>query len=60
MFATSSFTSFSCAKLLISTLCLTLLVGCGFALRGNIEIPLEAQAIWIDIKGESDLSLIHI
>jgi outer membrane lipopolysaccharide assembly protein LptE/RlpB len=57
MFATSSFSSFSSAKLLITTLCLTLLVGCGFALRGNIEIPLEAQAIWIDIKGENDRSL---
>jgi outer membrane lipopolysaccharide assembly protein LptE/RlpB len=34
-------------KLLLSTLILTLLVGCGFSLRGNIAIPLEAQSIWL-------------
>ncbi len=34
-------------KLLLSALVLTLLVGCGFSLRGNIAIPLEAQSIWL-------------
>lgn len=34
-------------KLLLSALALTLLVGCGFSLRGNIAIPLEAQSIWL-------------
>jgi len=29
---------------------LTLLSGCGFSLRGNIELPLEAQVIWLETE----------
>lgn len=57
MFAMHNFSFLPSFKLFTSALCLTLLVGCGFALRGNIEIPLEAQAIWIDIKSEKDSEL---
>lgn len=34
-------------KWLASAMLLTLLVGCGFSLRGNIAIPIEAQSIWL-------------
>ncbi len=34
-------------KWLLSAIALTLLVGCGFSLRGNIPIPVEAQSIWL-------------
>lgn len=37
-------------KLIISGACLTLLIGCGFALRGNIDIPIEAQTVWLEIQ----------
>jgi len=47
--------SLSKLKLFLACSLLSLLVGCGFALRGNIEIPEEAQSLWLVIKdGNSD------
>ncbi|EPJ43601.1 MAG: hypothetical protein OFPII_40930 [Osedax symbiont Rs1] len=44
-------------KLLISCALLSLLVGCGFALRGNVEIPVEAQSLWLEISREGNSPL---
>ena len=32
---------------------LTTLASCGFALRGNIEIPVEAQSFWLEFNNAS-------
>lgn len=49
--------SLSKLKTLFICSLLSLLIGCGFALRGNIEIPVEAQSLWLVIKDNNSASL---
>ena len=44
-------------KLVTVSLYLMVLVGCGFALRSEFQIPLQAQAIWIEFKEVKNLNL---
>ena len=44
-------------KLVTVSLYLMVLVGCGFALRSEFQIPLQAQAIWIEFKEAKNLNL---
>lgn len=44
-------------KLVTVSLFLMVLVGCGFALRSEFQIPLQAQAIWIEFKDAKNLNL---
>lgn len=44
-------------KLVTVSLYLMVLVGCGFALRSEFQIPLQAQAIWIEFKEGKNLNL---
>ena len=44
-------------KLVTVSLFLMVLVGCGFALRSEFQIPLQAQAIWIEFKDAKYLNL---
>ena len=44
-------------KLVTVSLYLMVLVGCGFALRSEFQIPLQAQAIWIEFKDAKNLNL---
>jgi outer membrane lipopolysaccharide assembly protein LptE/RlpB len=44
-------------KLMLITVVLTFLVGFGFSLRGDIEVPLEAQSIWLVIENDKNSPL---
>lgn len=44
-------------RALISCSLLALLIGCGFTLRGNIEIPIEAQSVWLAVEGNKSREL---
>ncbi|MCJ8337685.1 MAG: LPS assembly lipoprotein LptE [Pseudomonadales bacterium] len=53
MFALSKTIGWSQFRLLATGLFFSLLIGCGFSLRGNIEIPVEAQSLWLVIEDQS-------
>jgi len=46
------------AKFITTLLTLTILSGCGFALRGNIELPPEAQVVWLEMKEKTNSAFI--
>ncbi|MEH6445160.1 MAG: LPS assembly lipoprotein LptE [Oceanospirillaceae bacterium] len=44
-------------KLFTTSFMLLLLIGCGFSLRGNIDIPLEARSVWLVLENSKNTAL---
>ncbi|EPJ45322.1 MAG: hypothetical protein OFPI_37240 [Osedax symbiont Rs2] len=53
MFALTKTIRWANMRLIATSLFFSLLIGCGFSLRGNIEIPVEAQSVWLVVEGKS-------
>ncbi|MFT5705806.1 MAG: LPS-assembly lipoprotein [Oceanospirillaceae bacterium] len=59
MFAMKRSVIASHLKIFITSCMLLLLIGCGFSLRGNIDIPLEARSIWLVLDNKQNSPLLR-